>query len=142
MDQDTVFVNCSNCGAKNRIPKARLKERPVCGRCKTSLHPETVILQCAQCGAKNRVIKALVHDHPKCGKCHSPLAAIPFYNHPVPVTDQTFEHEILQFPGPSLVDFYSNSCGYCTLLDPILDQLAAEYAGRFNHGSPSRILYC
>jgi thioredoxin 2 len=76
----------------------------------------------------------LIHDHPNCGKCHAPLAAVPFYDSPVTLTDQTFDQEILQFPGPSLVDFYSNSCGYCTLLDPILDQLAAEHAGRLKIG--------
>ena len=30
---DSVHVGCPHCGAKNRIPRQRLGERPVCGRC-------------------------------------------------------------------------------------------------------------
>jgi len=37
MDQDSVIVRCGHCGAKNRIPRGRMKDRPVCGRCKSSL---------------------------------------------------------------------------------------------------------
>jgi thioredoxin 2 len=30
---DTIFLKCTTCGAKNRVPKDRLGERPVCGKC-------------------------------------------------------------------------------------------------------------
>lgn len=33
MNQDSIIIRCSNCGAKNRIPTARLNEGPRCGRC-------------------------------------------------------------------------------------------------------------
>ena len=35
-DQYTV-VPCNQCGTKNRIPAARLHDRPVCGRCRAPL---------------------------------------------------------------------------------------------------------
>ena len=39
MTQDNVIIPCDNCGTKNRIPKARLRDRPRCGRCHTPLSP-------------------------------------------------------------------------------------------------------
>ena len=40
MNTDSIIIRCTNCGAKNRIPEIRLKDRPVCGRCH-SLLPES-----------------------------------------------------------------------------------------------------
>ncbi len=134
MNQESAIIRCSSCGTKNRIPKRRLKDHPLCGKCKATLKPETVILQCSNCGVKNRVFKVLLDDQPKCGKCHAALKAIPYYKHPVLVTDQTFEQEVLAFPGPVLMEYYSPMCAYCKTLDPILDQLASEYAGRIKIG--------
>jgi thioredoxin 2 len=36
-DMSNVFLKCTKCGAKNRVPKDRLAERPVCGKCGTPL---------------------------------------------------------------------------------------------------------
>jgi len=37
---DRVEYPCAHCGAKNRIPRARLKDDPKCGRCKESVFPD------------------------------------------------------------------------------------------------------
>ena len=37
MNTDSIIIRCTNCGAKNRIPKIRLNDRPVCGRCHSRL---------------------------------------------------------------------------------------------------------
>jgi thioredoxin len=51
---------------------------------------------------------------------------------PVIITDQTFEREVMQAKGqPVLVDCWAPWCGPCRMIGPILDQLAAESAGRF-----------
>jgi len=34
---DSMIVKCPHCGTKNRIPRERLGDRPVCGRCKRPL---------------------------------------------------------------------------------------------------------
>jgi thioredoxin 2 len=39
MTAEQVLIKCKNCGARNRIPVARLKEGPRCGRCKTPFPP-------------------------------------------------------------------------------------------------------
>lgn len=39
MNEESIFVKCAQCGAKNRIPRSRLSDRPVCGRCGKQLQP-------------------------------------------------------------------------------------------------------
>jgi thioredoxin 2 len=38
MVQDSFINRCSQCGAKNRIPRSRFGERAVCGKCRAPLH--------------------------------------------------------------------------------------------------------
>jgi thioredoxin 2 len=91
---------------------------------------ESFIIQCKNCGAKNRVPRSRIHDRPICGKCRERLPAMTFTSRPVIVTDQTFQNEILNFPGTVLVDCWAPWCGPCKMVAPILDQLARSYAGQ------------
>ena len=34
MQGDSFIAKCSNCGTRNRIPKSRMGDRPLCGKCK------------------------------------------------------------------------------------------------------------
>jgi thioredoxin 1 len=46
------------------------------------------------------------------------------------VTDATFQQEVLEADGPIVVDFWAPWCGPCRAVEPILEQLAEENAGR------------
>lgn len=39
MPDDVIETACSSCGTRNRIPRARLHDAPVCGRCKQPVFP-------------------------------------------------------------------------------------------------------
>ena len=91
------------------------------------------VVDCRNCGARNRVDEArLATSEARCGRCGERLAAVGQDSRPVTITDQTFEREVLQASGrPVLVDCWAPWCGPCRMVGPIMDQLAAESAGRY-----------
>ena len=63
------------------------------------------------------------------------------------VSDATFDQEVLKSEQPVLVDFWAVWCGPCKAIAPVVDSLAATYAGKLkvakvnvdeNGATPSR----
>lgn len=48
----------------------------------------------------------------------------------VAVTDGTFDSAVLKAELPTVVDFWAVWCGPCKMIAPVLDEIAAEYAGK------------
>lgn len=83
---------------------------------------ESSIVACPSCGKKNR-IPAAAAGRPQCASCKAPLPWI------VDATDQTIA-SALDTTQLVLIDLWAPWCGPCRMVAPILEQLAAKYAGR------------
>lgn len=51
-------------------------------------------------------------------------------NNIIPITDGSFENEVIDSKTPVLVDFWAQWCGPCKALTPLLDDIAQKYAGK------------
>ncbi len=51
-------------------------------------------------------------------------------DHVQPVTDETFEEEVLKSDKPVLVDFWAAWCAPCRMLTPIVDEVAQEFSAQ------------
>jgi thioredoxin 1 len=47
-----------------------------------------------------------------------------------PVTDDSFEADVLRSPRPVIVEYWAQWCPPCRLVAPVLDEIAADYADR------------
>lgn len=46
------------------------------------------------------------------------------------VSKDSWERSVLKSETPVLVEFYANWCGPCRMVHRVIDEIAAEYAGR------------
>jgi len=55
-------------------------------------------------------------------------------SHPLTLTDDNFESEVINASTPVLVDFWAEWCGPCKMIAPAITELAGEYSGKVKVG--------
>jgi thioredoxin 2 len=70
------------------------------------MNGDGIIVRCPGCGAKNRIPKERWGGRGVCGKCRAPLATARLYpDRLVDIGDATFREEVIDHPGPVVVEF-------------------------------------
>ena len=87
----------------------------------------SVILRCSSCGTLNRVPVDKLVSHALCGNCKT---ALNYPAVPINVTAATFDKEMNDWKELLLVEFWSQTCGYCQMVEPVVRDLARWKAGR------------
>jgi thioredoxin 2 len=87
----------------------------------------SAIIRCDICRQLNRVPLEKIVGKPICGNCKSVLD-IP--QEPVWVKRGTFDRMVTNWPETLLVEFTAPASVFCKIVDPIVNNLAKEKAGK------------
>ena len=86
----------------------------------------SVILRCPSCRTLNRVPADKLVSRPICATCKTGLR---FPSAPINATTASFDREANDWPGTLLLEFWSVTCGYCRMVEPVVNDIARWKAG-------------
>ena len=140
---DYEMIQCSQCGARNRIPSEKSAVRAKCGKCgavlqskaDTNQRASSYMLRCSECRAKNRIPSSKIHEGAICGKCKKPLKTEELFDpQPLLITEANFEEKVLKSPLPVLLFTWAPWCSTCRAFMPVIDDFARDSESRIRVG--------
>ena len=140
MDENSPrIIQCTSCGAKNRISPEKSGGKAKCGKCGAALDTAkspagsegAYLFRCPECGSKNKIPGHKVDTAARCGKCGTALSISGVFDgRPLEVSDGDFDAQVLHSPLPVLLEVWAPWCGPCQMVAPVMDELAAGWRGR------------
>jgi len=91
------------------------------------MQTDSILIRCGSCGTLNRLPAGRINESPHCGQCKARLT---FPAQPVAASLAAFDRELSEWPETVLVEFRAKWCGYCRMLDPVVNDIAKWRAGR------------
>lgn len=137
------LIRCSNCGAKNRIPREKITGVPKCGKCKVELKMDRseegsdgfYLFRCTTCRTRNKIPSWKINAEAKCGKCGETLDTEELFKaQPLMVSETNFDQQVLDSPLPVLLFAWASWCPTCMAAMPVIDNFAKDAKGKIRVG--------
>lgn len=89
------------------------------------------LIRCNNCNAINKIPIDKIASNINCGSCQQPLVISDKIKI---ISSANFDKEIKKHHGYFLLVFYSDTCGYCHKLIPVIEKLAKTRKGLLSIG--------
>lgn len=90
-----------------------------------NLKDNKVAIRCSFCLTLNSLVLDASDDNSECEDCGKPI----LMDRPIKIAATDFDSSVLGSGIPVLVDFYTDWCGPCKMVAPIVDDIANAHTG-------------
>ncbi|AXX87188.1 thioredoxin [Malaciobacter marinus] len=85
---------------------------------------DKINIVCPHCLKVNKIPKKDSYIKANCGECKNSLLDTT----PIELTQETFDHVVVNSDIPVIIDFWAPWCGPCKMMTPIFNEVSNKYA--------------
>ncbi|WP_419776640.1 thioredoxin TrxC [Malaciobacter marinus] len=85
---------------------------------------DKINIVCPHCLKVNKIPKKDLYIKANCGECKNSLLDTT----PIELTQETFDHVVVNSDIPVIIDFWAPWCGPCKMMTPIFNEVSNKYA--------------